>query len=76
MNSPFANNFDAMMGCWHLETASSTMTSPFAKNSDPTTGGGRKLRDMAAHSIPNPYNGSTNQTNAAFDDDDDDFIQA
>ncbi len=39
------------------------MTSPFAKDFDPTMGDGRKLWDMATRPVPNPYNGSAIQAN-------------
>ncbi len=39
------------------------MTSPFAKDFDPTTGDGRKLWDMATRPVPNPYDGSAIQAN-------------
>ncbi len=50
------------------------MTSPFAKDFDPTMGDGRKLWDMATRPIPNPYTGSANQANAAFDAKADDLV--
>ena len=55
------HNAQTFNNCWHLETASSTMNSPFAKDFDPMMG----HKETAASTMTSPFSG----------EDGDDFIQ-